>query len=257
MGGPAAGASECDCIRSHPGAVSCGDAAAPSHVTPVLAHAVGASAPHGHALLALGTAAVIVGAGALVIVGFRLEERASSEAGRWVGWGAALRVVGASLSVGAAAIHFSVIGVHAAVDPLEGVLFAVAAWAQLAAAVAAIVAPGRAALAALAAVNGVAVLAWLWSRALGLPFGADAWIPQLIGPADGLATVFEVGATVLGGALAFRRARAGEPRVARLSSAVTYVGAAVLAVAVATTVVLVGYPADDHEMAPAASEAHE
>jgi hypothetical protein len=225
-------------------------------VTPILAHAVGASAPHGHALLALGTAAVIVGAGGLVIVGFRLEERASSEAGRWVGWGAALRVVAAALSVGAAAIHFSVIGVHAAVDPLEGVLFAVAAWAQLAVAVAAIVAPGRAALGALAAVNGVAVLAWLWSRALGLPFGADAWIPQLIGPADGLATFFELAAAGLGGALAFGRP-AAKPRAARLSSVVTYVGAAVLAVAVATTVVLVGYPSDDHEMAPAGSEAHE
>ncbi len=163
----------------------------------------------------------------------------------------------AALSVGAAAIHFSVSGVHAAVDPLEGVLFAVAAWAQLAAAVAVIVAPGRAALAALAAVNGVAVLAWLWSRALGLPFGADAWIPQIIGPADGLATFFEVGAAAIGGALASGRPAAGKARAARLSSAVTYVGAAVLAVAVATTVVLVGYPSDDHGMAPAASEAPE
>jgi hypothetical protein len=225
-------------------------------VTPILAHAVGAPAPHGHALLGLGSAAVILGAGALVVVGFRLEERATSDAERWVPWGSALRVVAAALSLGAAAIHFSVIGVHAAVDPLEGILFAVAAWSQLAVAVAVIVAPGRVALAALAAVNAGAALAWLWSRLLGLPFGADAWLPQGIGAADGLATLFELCAAALGGALASRRSL-GQPRMARLSSVVTYVGAIVLAVAVATTVVLVGYASDDHEMAPAASHAHE
>jgi hypothetical protein len=222
-------------------------------VTPILAHAVGASSPHGHGLLAIGTAAVILGAGALVVVGFRVEERATSDAGRWIGWSVALRVLGAACSVAAGAIHFSVVGVHAAVDPVEGVLFAVAAWLQLGSALGVLLVPSRAAFLALAAVNAAAVLAWAWSRTLGLPFGADAWIPQGIGPADALATVFEVLAAALAAALVFGTARGGPRRVARLSSAVAYVGGAVLAIAVLTTVVLVGYPPDDHAAEPPAS----
>lgn len=221
-------------------------------MNPVLAHAVNSSAPHGHALLGAGTAAVILGAGALVVAGFYLEDGAASEARRWVTWSLALRVVTGALSVGAAAIHFSVVGVHAAVDPLEGLLFALAAWLQLATGAAVIASARQSALAAVAALNAAAVAAWLWSRTLGLPFGPEAWLPQPVGPIDGLATTFEVMATALAAVLLALRGRLRH--VARLSSVVTYVGAAVLVIAVAVTVVLIGYPPDDHAEQPVASE---
>ena len=219
---------------------------------PIFAHAVGTAAPHGHAFLAAGTAAVIVGAAALVVLGFRLEDGAATEERRWVPWLRALAVVVGALSLGAAAIHFSVIGVHAAVEPVEGLLFALAAWLQLASGIAVLMWPRAPALTALAVVNAAAAAAWLWSRLLGLPFGADAWVPQSVGPADGLSVIFEALAVALAVACLVGLRRRRRPAVARLSSAITYAGAAVLAVAVATTVVLVGYPPEDHSE-PAAS----
>ncbi|MCY7419356.1 MAG: hypothetical protein LH650_12855 [Chloroflexi bacterium] len=42
------------------------------------------------------------------------------------------------------------------------------------------------------AINAVAVIVWLWSRATGLPFGPEANVHELAGPRDLSATGFEV-----------------------------------------------------------------
>ena len=226
---------------------------APDALLPVLAHVVISSAPHAEALLTLGAAAIVVGSGALVVVGIRLEDRAVSDEGRSVPLRDAWRVVIAAASVGAAVIHFSVVGVHAEADPLQGLLFAIAAWMQVAVGAAVVTTPGRRALRSLAVVNALAILAWSWSRTVGIPFGPEAWVPEPIGVVDALATAFELIAAIIATALLV--ARDGAPGRARLSSAVVYAGTAVLVVAVATTIALVGYPPAEHAEAAATAPA--
>lgn len=40
--------------------------------------------------------------------------------------------------------------------------------------------------------NFVIILAWFWTRTIGLPFGPNAGVPEHVGLPDGAATVFEV-----------------------------------------------------------------
>lgn len=105
---------------------------------------------------------------------------------------AALPLMLATLSAGAAAIHFAVMGQHFALDWTHGAFFAAVGWAQLVWAGAILVRPSR--TVALAGVAGNIVVAAIWavSRTVGMPFGPGAGKPELAGFPDGLATLLEV-----------------------------------------------------------------
>lgn len=228
----------------------------PHLLLPDLAHAVTPAGSHGHGVLSMGMAAVVLGAALLAVAGPRLEGRAGGGQSRRISLDLALCVLAGALSLGAAAVHAAVVGVHAAVDPLEGLLFALAAALQAAFGVAVVLSRRPVAALGLGAVNCAAVLAWLWSRTLGLPFGSHAWLPEAIGPLDALATLFELlaVAAAIGVLVALRLSHRG---AARLSSALTYLGSAVLVIAAATAVVLTtAYPPEPHGAGHAASAPH-
>jgi hypothetical protein len=107
------------------------------------------------------------------------------------------------LSLGAAAIHFGVIGEHFADWWVAGVFFVVTGWFQAFWAVLLAARRGRAVAVTGALVNAAIVAVWLVSRTTGLPFGPHAGAPEAVGLADSVATLFEagivVGAAVLAG----------------------------------------------------------
>lgn len=105
---------------------------------------------------------------------------------------AALPLILAVLSAGAAAIHFAVMGDHFALSWTHGAFFAAVGWAQLIWAGAVLVRPGRAVALAGIAGNVLVVAAWALSRTAGLPFGPGAGKPEPAGLPDGLATALEL-----------------------------------------------------------------
>jgi hypothetical protein len=144
---------------------------------------------------------------------------------------AALRVVLATLSAGAAAIHFVVSPHHFDEYWVFGVFFAVCALAQIAWAVLVVVAPSATIL-ALGALGNIGVVAlWIYTRTIGLPLGPDAGETEAIGTPDVLSSAFElVLAAGAAAALAYPIARPLGPRAFRLGT-----GAALLAILALTT----------------------
>src|SRR5215207_7308314 len=110
-----------------------------------------------------------------------------------------------ALSLGAGVIHFAVSGGHFDVGWAHGTFFAVVAWLQLSSAVAIMVRPARWLLALAAAGNSAVIATWAMSRIWGVPVGPDAWTPEPISLADGLATGFEVGIVAVSLAVLARR----------------------------------------------------
>jgi hypothetical protein len=104
------------------------------------------------------------------------------------------------LSLGAAAIHFGVIGEHFAEWWAAGVFFIVTGWFQAFWAVVLAVRRSRAVAVTGALVNAAILAVWLVSRTTGLPFGPDAGSPEAVGLSDSVATLFEAG-IVLGTAV--------------------------------------------------------
>lgn len=126
------------------------------------------------------------------------------------------RWVLASFSAGAGLVHVVMAPSHLATSAVEGGGFLVAAWLQLALAVALVVRPSRRVLVAAIAVNAGLVALWALSRIGGLPFGAHAHHPEAVSFVDGTCVAFElllVGLLVLRlgwpGALRLRRGLAG------------------------------------------------
>ena len=114
------------------------------------------------------------------------------EDSRTVGSHVPLAAIAAGLSLGAAAIHFSVIREHLDEFAVFGYAFIGLAWFQTIWALVYVLA-GNARIALVgAAVNGGAVSVWLISRIVGLPFGPGAGMPEVVGFGDLLATAFEV-----------------------------------------------------------------
>lgn len=106
-------------------------------------------------------------------------------------------------SAAAATIHFSVTPEHWSEDPTYGVLFLLAASAQLICAALLLIRPQRLVLTAAVAGNLVILLAWLQTRTLGIPFGGQAGVRESLGVLDVLASSLEA-FIVLGGATALR-----------------------------------------------------
>ena len=138
----------------------------------------------------------------------------------------------AMLSLGAAGIHFAVMGDHFNLTWYHGAFFAATAWLQLAWAVAIIMKPSRRLL--LAGIIGNLVIAevWLVSRTIGIPFGPESGVAEGVSFADVLCTLFEVGIVL--GSLALLKPRFLD-RPARAKAALPGVaGVGVLVAALAT-----------------------
>jgi hypothetical protein len=152
-----------------------------------------------HELLMLAAAVLIVATGLAAIVIDRLLRRGVLGPPDRIFRGEVLLVVPlVSLSLGAAAIHFTVMPEHFQEWWAFGLLFIVAAWFQAWWALLFALRPSRV-LATLGALfNGAIVVVWVASRTVGLPFGPHAGEVEPVGIADVVATAFEV--LIVGGA---------------------------------------------------------
>lgn len=191
----------------------------------------------GHDLARLFLAAATIGVGGVAIGLMWLAQRgriASPEAR--VPLSGSLVVIAAAASLGAAAIHFAVAGVHFTEWWGYGAFFVVIAWFQTLWAMAAVLRPSSALLAAGAAVNAGGAGLWLWTRTIGLPMGPLAGLVEPIGVLDALATALEVGIVVaaLGAWRPERRDGLAVSRVTGLAAQ----GMAIVLVACATSAAL-------------------
>lgn len=146
------------------------------------------------------------------------------------------RLLLASLSCGAAVIHFALMPSRFEQYWAYGVFFAVVAWAQLAWALGMSLRPSRALLFS-GLLNVVVVAVWALSRTAGVAFGPQASVKGSVGVAGVLATSLEV-AIVLGCLLLAYRPRlvVARPRLGGLASA--FIGGLVVLLAVGVTIAL-------------------
>lgn len=144
----------------------------------------------------------------------------------------------ATLSLGAAAIHFAVIGEHFAEYVLFGVFFALIGWFEVLWAIAYVMRPTRRLAGAAVVVNAATVLIWGWAHLIGLPFGPDPGHVEPTRTTDLMATLFEI-VLVIGLASSLIR----RPRSQALTPARAAVFAILIAaVAFGTTVALAQPP---------------
>lgn len=153
-----------------------------------------------------------------------------------------------ALSLGAAALHFAVVGDHIEEHVPFGVAFAVVAWLQAAWAVAIVAAPERRLLRLLQAgvVGNLLVIgAWVVSRTAGLPFGPHAGEPEAASAVDVVATSLEM--LVVLGCVAVLLAGDRQAHRARPRSSVLAGALATCTVAVTVTVALATSPDHGHD----------
>ncbi|HEY3724986.1 MAG TPA: hypothetical protein VGN59_16670 [Acidimicrobiia bacterium] len=144
-----------------------------------------------------------------------------------------LRWTIAGLMVGAAAIHFGMMGEHAGVSWTHGLFFAACAWAQLALAALIVFRPSRTVITA-GIIGNLAILAvWVISRTAGIAIGGDG-TPDAWGRVDGLCAVFE-GLAVFASFALLSTGLSRRPVSASVGFAAA--GAIGLAVAVITTII--------------------
>jgi hypothetical protein len=168
----------------------------------------------------------------------------------------------AALLMGAAGIHFAMMGEHAGVSWTHGTFFAVVAWLQIVLAVGIVWRRSSRWMAAAVIVVNLAVLTvWVLTRTVGIAIGGDG-TPEAWGRTDILCAVLEGFAVLGAGALL-------APRLARrpLSASVGFGGVAFVALVVAAIVTLIFSPAwaktepgisadgHDHSGASAAADA--
>jgi hypothetical protein len=148
----------------------------------------------------------------------------------------ALRWGLAALSLGAAFVHFAVMGEHFDESTAHGMFFAVAAWLQLAFALGVVLRPSRQMLWFGALLNLAIIGAWLVSRVWGVPFGTETWTPEPAAFPDVLSTIFE--GLIVAGCLGVITGYLG---VRRLSQSITLpiVGALGATVVILSTISLV------------------
>lgn len=149
-----------------------------------------------------------------------------------------------ALSLGAGAIHFALTAEHFTEFWLYGLFFASIAWFQVLWPLAYQRWPRPLTAGIGSAVSAATVLLWAWTRFVGLPLGPNAGELEAIGLSDVAATTFEVllcSALVM---LVVPRVRAHLERTR--ASVAGWAGSAiwVVAVAVATTVVLARHGSD-------------
>jgi len=141
----------------------------------------------------------------------------------------------ASLSAGAAAIHFAVVFEHFAQYALYGAFFLVISWAQLIWAAFVLWRPSRPWLWLGAAGNALIVAVYVASRTTGLPVGPDVGNREPVGGLDAVSVVLELALIAGCAALLWRPSLTGRPvrRFGTIGTAVSL--AAVPAFVVALT----------------------
>jgi hypothetical protein len=102
------------------------------------------------------------------------------------------RVLLASFSAAAGAIHLVMAPIHASSSSTEAILFALAGWFQIAFAGFVLARPNRLWLQAAILANVVFIAAWGISRTAGLPFGAHPGSAEAVGTVDLVAVTFQV-----------------------------------------------------------------
>lgn len=144
-------------------------------------------------------------------------------------------------SLGAAGIHFAVMGEHYDEYLWFGVFFTMIAWAQAVWAVAAAATPNRSVLATGLAGNLLIVAIWLVTRTSGLPFGPEPGQPEALDWADGVSSALELLIAIgcLAGLLRSGWLARGSRRFAWAVA-----GGLAAIVAVVTTVALVSGPSE-------------
>lgn len=119
------------------------------------------------------------------------------------------RVVLATLSAGAGAIHLAMIAPHAQDSTLDGMLFAAAGWFQLVLAFFLFSRPSQKLLGLNIVVNVAMLAVWAVSRTVGLPWGAHSGVAEDVGTVDLVCAAFEA-ALIVASAVALYRPRLGE-----------------------------------------------
>lgn len=160
---------------------------------------------HGQPGFSVVLAALLVSSAGIAFVPFAgliaaAKETAADERERQL---AIVRTAVALLSTGAALIHFAVLWEHLEEYWPKGAFFAILASLQLAWAGLVLSRPSRPLILAGVVGNTAVVAVWLLSRTVGLPLGPDAGVPEPVGLADALATLFEL-LLVAGGAILVR-----------------------------------------------------
>jgi hypothetical protein len=144
----------------------------------------------------------------------------------------------ASLSVGAAAIHFAVIFEHFAEYALYGAFFLIISWAQMIWAAVVLWRPSRLWLWLGLAGNGLVIVVYAASRTAGLPIGPDVGHPEPAGGLDVVSTVLELALVAGCAALLWRPSLAGRPvrRLGPFARAASLAAVPALVVAVTAAV---------------------
>lgn len=119
-----------------------------------------------------------------------------------------VRVILASLLLGAGVIHLVMVPSHAQASSLDGWGFAIVGWLQVLSAVALLVRPGRALLGAVVGINLVVIGGWIVSRTVGLPVGGHKGVVEAVGGVD-LLTVGLEAAVIVGALLVLWRPALG------------------------------------------------
>jgi hypothetical protein len=125
------------------------------------------------------------------------ETRAST-----ANWSIALaaRLIPASLAIAAGAIHLAMSPIHAPSSTTEAIGFAAVGWAQILLGIALLVRPGRGVLVTTIVLNAAVIVAYVVSRSVGLPVGANPGDAESVGTIDLMVTLFE-GALIVCAAL--------------------------------------------------------
>jgi hypothetical protein len=118
--------------------------------------------------------------------------------------GTILRYCVAGLMLGAAGIHFAMMGEHAGVSWTHGLFFATVAWLQVAIAAAIILRPSRTVVLVGIGINVATLAVWVLSRTVGIAIGSDG-SPEAWGTVDIVCATFEGLAVVASGLLLSRR----------------------------------------------------
>jgi len=147
-----------------------------------------------------------------------------------------VRLLLVGMLAGAAIIHAAIIPEHFGEWPAAGIFFTLLVVAELA--VAGLVLTRireRAALYAAAVLSVVPLVAWLWSRTIGLPFGPEPGAAESIGAPDVIACVLEVGVLLAVWALLDPGRMAGPPLSAHTQGLVALTLIGVISIGFAAT----------------------
>jgi hypothetical protein len=172
-------------------------------------------------------------------------------ADRTVAMSATLAAVAATLSLGAAAIHFAVIKEHLEFDLGFGLFFIALGWFQVVWAQLYLLRPSALLARVAAAANLVVIGVWVVSRTTGLPFGPQPWVPEAVGTLDVFASAFELAlVAVLLPQVAPRRWPSMANQRIAFERAFVLAAFTVLMVTTLATIALIGTPGAEVALAP-------